>query len=737
MPETFSLPPLPETKKSQSDLFFPVGASYAPLAKAAEVDISQWERDIATIKKLGLTTFRLFICWDRIEIERGARDFSRVDYAFELAEKNGLKVVANVGGTFANLQGIYSPRWLVHDCGCTLVTSVPGVSQELRGNRFQLCYDDPNYQREAKAFIQAAVARYQNRPALLAWSAWNEPRLSECFCDHSIALFREWLKAKYQRLESLSEAWSSEFPIRFRSWDEVYPQTKACFESGGYVPFLDWQEFVAGNRTGKFNLVQSWIKEVDASTRVISHIAVPSESDIFGEEDTLGVSIYTVHRQGKIGEFTPYYFTFVQNAWRVQEGFRKHREDPDGFWVVETEAGPVSWVHGLQPYSYSPRKMNARDIHYIAFGARALLRWLYRSRVSDAQAGEFNLVGWDGRITERAEEFGKLGKFLNDHAELFLNHHTDPSGVMILDSTDCSQLAAAEGYYGRYWSNVPYLYNAFLHIGIRPQVCNARQVMEGILSDVKLLYIPFRPHLSNEMAEVLREFVANGGRILAESPFGIKNMRGVHHEVTPGGLVDVFGAQVYDLGKIDEPGCGRIPAADFKAQIEVKTGNVEASFADGSPAIVTNSFGKGGTVLYASLLSNCYQLNKPFQSEDLKVPTLSYKEGEPFRQELLKRSREAGIEPAWELSGIAPEDSINIQVIIRSLPDARSLIFVLNMDEKSNSFCLKLNGLKLIREIGNSEGQNAVVGLGCGLNLSLGEWGWTILLATEHVLETN
>ncbi len=707
--------------------FFPIGVSYAPLAKAKEVDISEWEADIANIKKLGLTVFRLFICWDRVEQVRGKRDFSRVDYAFNLAEKNGLKVLANVGGTFGSLQGIYSPRWLVHDCGCTLVTPEVGVSPELKANRFQLCYDDPVYQREAKAFIQAAVARYKDHPALLAWSGWNEPRLAECCCDHSIALFRDWLKAKYQTLDCLSQAWSSEFPIAFGSWDEVFPQAKAGFEHGGYVPFLDWREFVAANRAGKFDLVRNWIKEVDPTTRVISHIAVPSESDIFGGEDILGISIYTVHRQGKIGEFTPYYFTFVQNAWRVQEGFRQHREDPDGFWVVETEAGPVSWVHGMQPYSYSPRKMNARDMHYIAFGARALMRWLYRSRVSDAQAGEFNLVGWDGRITERAEEFGKLGNVLNQHADLFLNHHTDPSGVMILDSTDCSQLAAAEGYYGRYWTNIPYLYNAFLHIGIRPQVCNARQVMEGILAGVRLLYIPFRPYLSEEMAGVLREFVANGGRILAESPFAIKTMQGFHYQTTPGTLVDVFGAQVYDLEKNDEASCGGIPAVDFKVKIEVKGGSIEAEFADGQPAIVSNSFGKGGTVLYASLLSNCYQLNEPFNQGDLKVPTISYAEGEPFRRELLKRATEAGVQPAWELSGIAPDDSINIQVIIRTLPDARKLIFVLNMDDTGHAFCLNLKGLDRVYEVGSSEEGSAATIRGRGIDVSLQEWGWTIL----------
>ena len=149
------------------------------------------------MKELGLNTFRLFLCWDRVEMEHGKRDFSRIDRAFDLAEENGLKVIGNVGGTFTNLQAIYPPRWLVYDLGCTLLKEKPDAPGELHFNRFKLCYDDPKYQQAAKDFIQEAVSRYKNRPSLIAWSGWNEPRLAECYCPHTIAAYREFLKKKY------------------------------------------------------------------------------------------------------------------------------------------------------------------------------------------------------------------------------------------------------------------------------------------------------------------------------------------------------------------------------------------------------------------------------------------------------------------------------------------------------------------------------------------------------------
>ena len=395
---------------------------------------------------------------------------------------------------------------------------------------------------------------------------------------------------------------------------------------------------------------------------------------------------------------------------------------------METEAGPVSWVHNLIPRSYSPRKMNARDVLFVAHGARAILRWLYRSRVSDAQAGEFNMVGWDGRITERAAEFGKLAEFLNRHHDLFLHHTDEPSGVLVLDVRDCDSLSAAEGYGYRYTNEMHNLNNALLHIGVRARFCNARQIAEGILDHAKVLIVPFRPHVDPSMADQLRVFVKNGGTLLAESPFATKDMRGIHYEVTPGRLTDVFGAQVYDLEKLDEPACGGIPAFDFRAKIECLDGQVEGRFANGDPAIVTHRFGKGKTVLYGSDLFDAYQLETPLHGS-VNPRNISWAEGETLRTELRKRLFDAGVQPTHELLDIDDDSRKNIQVLFRRLPDGGRLLFVLNMDDKPNRFALRFHGMEQFSVLGDSENGGSAAFSDGTLNFRFREWGWSILKA--------
>lgn len=709
--------------------FFPIGATYAPLPKATEVDVAEWPGDIENMAKLGLNTFRLFICWDRVERIRGTRDYSMIDRAFDLAEQNGLKVIANVGGTFTNLQAIYPPRHLVYDRHCALLRPSPDASGELRSNRFKLCYDDPAYQEETASFIHEAVARYRNRPSLIAWSGWNEPRLAECFCSHTIALYREWLREKYHDLETLAKAWSTEFPVEFRCWNEVFPQPKANFEEGGYIPYLDWRKFLDWNRREKFNLVRKWIREVDPATPVISHLISPRYADIFGEEDILGTSIYTIHAQRKsYYGFSEYDFATRQHVFLLSEGRRKHRRDPYGFWVVETEAGPVSWVHDLVPRGYSARQMNARDMLFVAHGARAILRWLYRSRISDAQAGEFNLVGWDGRITDRAAEFGKLATFLNAHAAVFAHHEPDSSGVLILDYRSTSpDIEEAEGYRTRYEDALRNLYNALLHIGVRAEFCNVRQISEGILDSAKVLCAPFSPHVDPETAEKLRQFVEAGGMLLAESPFAIKNSSGIHYGATPGGMTELFGVQVFSLDKLPNYRCGILPAYDFKAEMTLCGGIAEECFPDGSPAVVTNSYGRGRTVLYGSQVSLAYQLEENFYPSD--VPVLDYAEGELFRRELERRLETAGVRPEWEFCDAEPEERKYIQVIPRKLPDGRKLCFILNLSSSPKRFSLHIPEMEQATLLGKSADEESLELRNGRLTFRLNDWGWSVLVS--------
>jgi len=323
----------------------------------------------------------MFIAWDRVERMRGTFDYSKSDYSFRLAERYGIKVVVNFG-CIRNPAGVYTPRWIHDVCGATLVRPPGGRPDDgAAENVLTLCPDDPAFMREAEAFVKRTVARYRASPALAAWAPWNEigGSLWDCRCPYTLARYRAFLKDKYGTVDRLDKAWNTECELGLKNWDEAFPAARAGFSEGGYQPFLDFREFQAWNRARIFNLVSAWIREADPDHPRVVHLADPVHADGDFEGDIIGASTYLYLRRMK--ERCELSDDFLNREWNYKGAVfqlcdRPWRKDPFGFWQVESEGGPIYWVHNCMPRTFAPEKMNARDMLWVSHGARSLMRWM-------------------------------------------------------------------------------------------------------------------------------------------------------------------------------------------------------------------------------------------------------------------------------------------------------------------------------------------------------------------------
>lgn len=654
--------------------FFPVGTTFAPVGKATEVPVGEWEKDICTMKALGLNIYRMFIAWDRIEGKRGQYDFSKPDLSFRLAEKYGIKVIVMVGGSGASFPGVYAPRWLYRDLDVTLRRKRPTPGNELQTTNFRLCYDDPVLLREMEKFVRLVVRRYQDSPALAAWAPCNEiGELVECWCPHTLAQYRDFLKRKYGTVEALSNAWSSENPMDFADWSEAFPATSAGFKEGGYQMFLDYREFQERNRDAIFNHVSDWIKSEDPRHPVVVHYAGAIFSEIGCRGDIAAASTYVYFEKSNDRYDMP--AAELNREWNYASALFQlndapWRDDRDGFWQLESEGGPTYWVHDMMPRSLDAHRMNARDMLFVSHGARCVMRWMYRSRQTDSQAGEFNLVGWDGSVLDRSRQFGELAKVLNEHKDVFLTHMAEPYQVAMLHRDWEAYWRWQMENVDRYWKSYPRLYSALCDSGVRPKLLAGSQLTDAALSGVKLLIIPFRPWLSRQMAEAIRRFVARGGRLVAESPFAIKDMGGVHCLLTPGfGLNELFGCRIVDMDKVRDGKCGNLPCMDFEAVITPDGCTVESRFANGHPSVITNNWRDGAARLYASLVfERCTGENEPL-----------------YRRELSEIFKWAAVTPQYHLDEIGDDERQALSINPRRLPDGRKLLFVVNAGQKALS----------------------------------------------------
>jgi beta-galactosidase GanA len=534
--------------KMQKSLYF--GAVYCPYAKSGDVEMEYWERDILTMKELNFNIIRPFVAWDRIEKTEGVCDYSKLDHIFALAKKHDINILLNLAGVLDCCCGLYPPRWLIYDYNIQPIIEDPRKMELPFGPSRHLCSDDPVYWRKATDFIVQTIHRYAASEKLLAWNLWNEAFYTQdgCFCPLTLAKFRQWLRGKYNSLENLNSAWGGEFPVFYRSWDDIEPGGEAGFRAG-YVARMDWLAFNRAQIADRLDEIDRLVRANDPhqrpTTTNVATVAAfsgsrhnyPSMFDQNRGRDIPGYSAYTFHGA-------------VNNApWLNAEALsivRSSGQDLSrGFWAIETEAGQESRFSEKHLRSEQGWRI-ASNWQMVLHGARMIMLWKFGGRNTDTQTDSFNLTGWDGSITERAllqAEFAET--FLANKSLFMARNYTAETAILISTSSEIASIADkthkafADARHGAY---------RIMHdLRIPCDFIDDRLMRDGRLSRYKALIIPAAAFLDSAAAETIADYVRRGGCVIADRRFAMKDQNTRHFQTTPGfELQETFGAWMND-----------------------------------------------------------------------------------------------------------------------------------------------------------------------------------------------
>ena len=120
----------------------------------------------------------------------------------------------------------------------------------------------------------------------------------------------------------------------------------------------------------------------------------------------------------------------------------------------------------------------------------------------------------------------------------------------------------------------------------------------------RLLLLPAVENMTQEIADAIRDFTANGGTVIAESPFAFKDADNMFEGHAPiCGLEKVFGVTMYDREGRETAPAMEYPAGKascfFYWHVLEPVGELEAMvpYEDGRCAISCHRFGKGTAIL--------------------------------------------------------------------------------------------------------------------------------------------
>lgn len=382
----------------------------------------RWRDDLAQIRATGFDAIVLTASWAWLEPRPGAYDFGDFDELIGMAGDAGLQVILN---TWSELQ----PLWIHRELPGAELVDHRGqrvVSSPLAYAQFGLtpggCTDHPEVRDRAGAFLTAIAGHYAGWDQLLLWDCWNEIRWHTqadgyvCHCDHTVARFHDWLRARYGDLDALNAAWHR----RYCAWEDVRP-VKAPTRT--YTDAMAFQAFLADRAAEDLRWRYEAVRAGDPARPILAHTSFPSawcagaffeyelalmrgnDFDLADQVDGFGCSHFPawIHRNP------------VEYAARL-EATRSAAGDKS-CWVAELQGGAAG--HGLQPMAPVPGRTQARWVwNGIARGAKGVSFWCWRDEVFSRESSGFGIVGDDGHRDERLAELRRTADLLAAHGEL-------------------------------------------------------------------------------------------------------------------------------------------------------------------------------------------------------------------------------------------------------------------------------------------------------------------------------
>ena len=591
-----------------------------------------WRADMQSIKATGFDTIRCWIDWASAEPREKEYNFQTLETLTELADELGMKV-------FLQVYVDSAPDWVGRKYPDSHFIDISGAKMPSHAAP-GYCFDHPGVGKAVLDLYSAIAERMKGRKSFAGWDLWSEPHVinwayatylpsSEfCFCPYTVGRFRGWLQNKYGTLDKLNTAWYR----RFEKWDEVEPNRLGTILS--YTDFIDWRMFIIDKLAEDLGMRYKAVKSVLPQLPATSHAAAPSlfTSPLGGDGvpddfkmpkvvDYWGTSFYPKHA----------YPVGRDAAWRAALLDFTRSATNNAFYVGELQSGFGTIALRISS-TVTPTDLRNWMWSTLARGAKAVNVYAWYPMSSGYESGGFGLINLDGTVTERAKAAGKVARAVAANKDLIVNATPAPAEVAIVYNPLAYMVGGRRPAYSTAGqgevasierNSMLGVYRALFPTNTPVDFIHADQIAEGKGSKYKAIYLPYPLMLSGATGRALVDFVKSGGTLIAEARAGWNDERGFATNIIPGhGLHQVCGCredaiQTTPSGKTDlelVADFGALKAGTklrgslFQESLAPAEGaRVIARFADGTPAIVANDFGRGRMLTIGTFFGSAYE----------------------------------------------------------------------------------------------------------------------------------
>ena len=558
-----------------------------------------------------------------------------------------------------------------------------------KNNRDDIDFADKRVYPLVEKYFKSVVERYGKNPALSFYNIWNEPHYNSN-APHVVGRFKLWLQKKYGTLVALGRAWGEEYS----DWNQVSPFLTENWKSS--MPQIDWRMFrneLNGDLLGE--LIQT-LKQYDTKHLVNANpVGTPWAN--FNDFGFYNIDNWVIADRNDI-----HGISYYPDAWE-----RGHNLEPCPFWLhnlafntIRCAAGNKNYIltelftntqNGLALNGYLTKGF-VNDLAWTALAndCKGMIYWKWEPFMRGRQSLGRGLVQVNGGLAPRGEAVKEFGNVINQYGEVLYRAHLKKAQAAILvdivgllKTLEQSTEPSTKNF--MYESNAG-LFKALYEANISLDILRMdRGLNLETLKSYKIIYLPFQIVMRKNIAEILKEYVRQGGCVVADARTAVQDELDFAYRNSPGaGMDELFGAERADWigGKTFfdvklNSGTSNAPiqfaGKYFREQLKLKN-NVEVlgKFADNNePAIIKNHYGNGTAILSAVPLGASY-----YDMTD-----------NPVNKVLLKFAIESGVVPDAQFIS---DDQSFVNLKVHTLNDTL-IVYAINSDHVAKSGKLEVN----------------------------------------------
>ena len=530
---------------------------------------TQWELDAQMMRSAGLEIVRIAeFAWQKMEPAEGWFDWGWLDKAIGILTGAGLKLI--LGTPTAT-----PPAWLTRTYPEVLRVDSSGRNRD-HGTRRHICLNNPTYRQHSGRITQAMAERYGQHPELIGWQVDNEfggGGTSRCYCPACAAAFRHWLKARYDTIEALNEAWGTVFWSQtYDDWAQIRPPSDHI-DKPNPSHVLDYYRF-SSDSVVSYQQEQVVILRSVSPGRFITHnfmglfrdlnqfdLARPLDFITWDNYPTGNTARWRGHLVGTQGNSTVSSLPVSQSpvsslsvsqspisplAWdagdplivgMAHDLMRGLKQGP--FWVMEQQGGHINWAETNS--AVRPEMVRLWTWHAVASGAETIVYFRWRAALMAQEQYHSGLLRHD-----RSPDVGyeALQRLMGEKARLdqIAAAPLQPTVALLFTYDDLWALQLQPHRQGAgYLSHLFVFYQALQRLGIPVDLVSP----DADWSRYRLLLAPTAHIGTPALAERFTRFVSQGGTLLLGTRSGFKTESNlVTDQPLPGDFRELTGVRV-------------------------------------------------------------------------------------------------------------------------------------------------------------------------------------------------